>query len=411
VNNHSKVFLEFEKMTASYGSRESNVNLNEEETKALDGRIAIVELQSGCPGMCLGCGGDSSKPKYHMPWERAKAISEWVERSRNDYGVDVLHESRPHNLDGERVDYRALIFSDSSDLVHYHDFDTQGIERTCWDIGKLFFDALQIHMFYTTAGWKPGDNFRQHAMEHDVDDHLNGDKVVKQFWYNIKPFGALVRQDWDKFLKWWHPKCGLASGTIQEYRDSINEHAQGFFGTSRYVKFVIENMETLNGADVVFSPQYMPRSDDVDLYYDLLPDGVKKYEYLFSREFMSMLFDYCVLEAGIEVQQIQPREWIGVGRAPAELGIPSVRETHWNVLMEELTSDFNLARSLRRETFARIMPNGMLNICWGMPEEPNMPPIPREHLLTLAEHYQCDDTGLSKFFKSMADLQCRDIFD
>jgi len=387
-------------------------DLPDDELNALEGRVKITSLQDGCPGQCLGCGSDAPELKNYMQWKKAKAIAEdtqWVKENR---GIDILNNQEEKNRKtGESLGFRVMLLSTGSDIVHYRSTDNQGIKRTCWDIGKLFFDLHGMHLFCSTAGWKPGDNFRQKAMEQIVDDHLHGDQIVKEFYYSIKPFGALFIRDIDRFFKdSGIDRLMFASMGFVTQKKCFLPHLWNFFDKSKYVRFVIENMKLLRETNTLYSVQSLGIPGTSNTYFSLLPPDVRQYGMFFGPEFMEMLASYCALQSQNDMERKEHRPWHGGGRGHRDLGAVQLNPISWQSWYKRTTSDTRTEQLNRGMIFIQIEHDGEIAVKCGEKEGMSTPSIPKQYLSGLAEHFRATQPKVSEQYSIFTNLQGRNIF-
>src|SRR3989338_6118727 len=215
------------------------LNLNDEELPLLAGKIWNIDVQDGCVEQCVICGADA--PKYHgsMEWDLFERICN---------GIAEIKESQNVNLLGDSVaPFRR------SNPVHYHSF-SGGVERTLFDIVERLTNTHGKEVIVTIAGWKPGDNYMQLAMEKIV-EHGRAELLHKMFqkstdWhkhrliltlisYSVKTAGALARADYLRFLKSLLGSTDVE--TVVRNSDKIRNHFSDFIEQSRYVHQLTEN--------------------------------------------------------------------------------------------------------------------------------------------------------------------------
>jgi hypothetical protein len=352
------------------------------------GRIAAIDIQKGCPWQCVTCGIDSPTKSKNMPWKDYKTISNSILKILATKNIDVLSD--------ERIDP-----FDASDPVYYHSQDGKK-ERTISDIVTDITNRHLRDITITTAGWRPGKNYMQKAMEEIVRDY---DKKHSQIilCYSIKTVSKSIMKDYDTYIS-ENKDTGLS-------RESLTKR---FIKESRYAAMVLENLKTLapiaNNRVVGFDLQAVTQED-----LNLLNGEYQNYKHLFSLKSLVDLKDYL----RNKWKEDPPRDTNGKiyptpafgGRYFSEIGgmlnignmPPSEKYTDNQSIIT-----FKSQKTINEEAyFAKIDCDGNINIYYGLRYNLTRILVPKEHFLILSQQWKNKEK--KEEYKMLAGLQGKNI--
>jgi len=346
----------------------------------IGGRISGINLQNGCPSMCLGCGEDADRydPEKQMSWENLSAILTGIKALAVEDGLDLIAEN--------------ISFFRGSNPPNYHVIDDEGIERTIYDAMVLANDTLDSmnvnrEIVFTTSGWTPGDNFMDESMRRLVDDCITRRLTHIAFYYSISPFGAQIRREYEQFFS---ELSGSDTQGIVDFRRSIASRIDSFFRSSKYVRHVIDNLRFSQYVIDAHITGYLGDLDDKS-YPHNMPAENQKYDYLFSKQCVERLYQHCFAEANVFSAYRQPRKWRGIGRAVADLGVEPITDR------AEVAKQYALAsRDPKQEDPFWMLSQPFVMIEWDTsihiriqtsPNKLDMLEPSKEYFLTRAEHY------------------------
>ena len=333
----------------------------------IGGRIIAIDVQKGCPWQCIGCGVCAPKKTENMKWSDYMIISDSI--------LEVLAKKRIDILTDDRVDPFY-----TSDSPFYHSKDGNS-EKTAYHIVN---DLLTRHLKdvgLTTAGWTPGNNYMQRAME-DIVNNYSSNEARLLLSYSIKSATISVIKEYNKFL---------------DQNPGINAHNRllnkKILEQSRYISRIINNLETLaplNHLDTIvfglqcFDPEIIKK---LDSKYD-------RYQYLFSENFMLQTQNYIIQhwknnppkdESGIpyKAPPFTKRSFEGIGNV-LNMGdvTPSLR-----LLQNRDAIDSNSKEKLdENDYFAQITCEGNIEIYYGIRHYLSSKKVSKEHFIRLAQN-------------------------
>lgn len=277
------------------------MQFSDRELAQLAGRLVGIDLQSGCPHQCYGCGTDAQPFGESMDWEVFLTIS----RS--------IAETKKRGFDLWSSFYDATPFR-GSDPVFYHSIDSEGNERTIWDVIQELWEVHEHKSLLATSGWTPGNTYMQRAIDKIVENP--SESHLTEIHYAVKGFGSLVRADYLTFLKrnGFIDDVQNIDGVVLD-EEQLYDKMDDFCEHSKYAQQVISNLNSLSGFRCNPSIQYL----DVDGRKNL-PSKNKIFSFLFGSRFIRKLRGY--VNSKLNKKTIfGERLWAGIGRAQDDLGL------------------------------------------------------------------------------------------
>lgn len=380
------------------------LNLKREEMPLLEGKVGVFEVQEGCPEQCVICGANAGRYNGSMDWDDYTEISDGIAEIRRKYEIELFNRKRGY----------VYIF-DSSNPPKYHSKEGSE-ERTLYNVANELYTVHKIKPSITIAGWKPGDNYMQHAMGQIVDAKKGGirqwvkrmrsekpPKIECDLCYSVKTVGNLARADYLKFLESLLGSTGVE--TVTSHADKIKEHTLDFLSQSLYARQLTENMRTLKGSGAAFSIQYIHKPES-------LPTEYRVFEYLFSREYVRDLFSYCEKESDTRFRPSY-RGFAGLGRAHTLLGLElDSRETEKELILKKGCDPDSESPEDGFVDSVRIEHDGSISILLDDPSYISSTRIPKELFDARSEHYRRrGDSELSRKYAMLANLQGRNLLE
>ena len=365
------------------------MKLSNEELRLLEGKIAQIDVQNGCPHQCTTCGTRAPKYKGSMPWKDFKIISDSIMETKIIKGIDLLNNER------DEKNFNHLVPFWASDPIYYRSMDGKK-ERTLYDVVMNFHNNLSKTTLITTAGWRPGDNYMQRAAEKIVEAHTDPTLRVK-IGYSLKTVTPNVMRDYDEYLARTGNNPWLMKNFLTE---------------SKYLSHVLDNLRTLY--PILTDPSYnklhkstlsygLQWIENTDLLSDSFPIEYDKYSMLFSEYFM----DYLGKEISGKFEQIGycVQTFGGIGSA-LDMGLTKAE----CLQKTEAIINTNSKRYVNTDLY-HVMLNaeGRLNIYYGNRNSLEKIYVPKEHFQILSEKSHMP--RMRKKYEMLANLQGRKLLD
>ncbi len=436
--------------------KKSNIfsKLSEKELRFLEGRIESMDIVKGCHNSCIGCYVEHKKTTESVPYKDIKKTFLDMKELKEKSGLDLMLKDLQSGF--------AIYYG--SDPVHYKSEDTKGNEKTMFDIFKLFFKyhrdkALAI----MTSGWKPGNNPIQKGMEKfsrsypekrekvfvKEDKAKDTKKMMKiSYGYSIKPFGRQIRKDYNKFLdnlfgsvfemdyNEIKEKFGMKSSQVMNFKNRFKEdfenhksdfhkyskpfnvsrwkwfiksNIDSFINNSTYIKNTIDNIKTeeniLTSCAVYYTGDYRTRRN-LGIFEALgvrkLKPELRKFEYLFSKEFMTKAKEK--IESNLSQKiPFQYRPWFGVEELNQKQH--TVVE-HMKSIEDSIKNNKEFDEIPFYYTYVNINGDSGINILYQKGAHLiGSVVIPKEYFKNRAEHYKNIDVELSEKYQMLYNLQ------
>ncbi len=360
-----------------------------------EGRLRTIEVQKGCPWQCVICGVSAPKKSKNMPWSDYMNISDSILEVFATKKINILTKGTIDAFDG-------------SDPAYYHSSDGKK-EKTIYHVVSDLMKRHHKNVAVSTAGWTPGNNYMQRAIEDIVENYSTKETNIKLL-YSIKMVSKFVRTEYDNFLE----KNNIYN--LSKY-DSNNK----FIKKSEYVSMVMDNLKTL-------APITKTHAEEICFEVQVLNDGhlqalntkYQKYKELFSKKFMDQLEKHIIDEWNKTLPQDENTLFsynssykapYFIGRTFAAMGnVLKLGEIEKSIKLQEnyLAVNSKIKQNIDENLyFTQVNCFGEIEIYYGKRGYLSRILVPKEHFMIMAE--QEKNKTKKQEYKMLIDLQGMNI--